>query len=416
MNLDLKQTQYLTHKPRVNPNYCSPRFCRGSLVNRFEVEIERNQMLSRVAVEILGQAAWRVAFSRNKYEAFEAFMDSFSWLAFGLALPTLILLPITKRLNVNLAKAFKTGNKALLNIPLQMLDKTFLSKAANRQQFMKLAGLQSSKNVGVLAEKLQKYKMGILFVDLAFFSLKNQLYFWGRNAFTEWWSHKKGFSGEFNLTNQQQREQNAAKFDTSAAKRKRISNTLGMITPFVLPALLLTAMRTKSATGIGGILKKALPLFNYHHAIYMSKWILLYNSLFNKQLTGVLASRDKHEVRETLIRAAVIDFFYYFGDDIFAGLAAKYFQNKYQKQLKNIKLYRTGILNLPIRKKMDLMLEEVAKQNNPRLTKLVNQLGRIQFRVGLLSTALMLGIGLTLANNWFTRQKLLREQQNNSLS
>lgn len=42
---------------------------------------------------------------------------------------------------------------------------------------------------------------------------------------------------------------------------------------------------------------------------------------------------------------------------------------------------------------------------------LAERLSRINFRIGILSTTVFLGIGTTLANNWFTNKKLLAEQQ-----
>ena len=50
---------------------------------------------------------------------------------------------------------------------------------------------------------------------------------------------------------------------------------------------------------------------------------MAWHGVFNFIIPGVFASRDKHELREHLSSMGVLYFFFFIGDSIFSGLAAK---------------------------------------------------------------------------------------------
>lgn len=392
---------------RSNPN-----FGRFSFAN-IEAEIARNEVLSRITIESIGFTPWRMALGRNKYERIEAFMDTAVWFLVGFALPLAIQAPVAKYVNNKLAKQFKLLNKTPLDIGLQHLEASQLTRLASKQQLAKKLGLRTLSKLPTLVKTIAMLKIGMIFLDLAFMSAKQFTYFWGRNKFTEWYSHKKGFSGEFNIASKKQLENNAKAIENSKSIRNRISAASGLIYPIVLPLLLWAGVRSKAGLGKGlvGKLKTMLPAFNYHRSIYMTKWVVMWNCIFGWNLIGLMSARDKHERREHLIRCAVVDFFYFMGDDFFAGLAGKYFQQKYKRQLGGIKLYKT-FAGLPVGKGLDELRDEAAKVGRKSVIKIVDNLARWNFRIGILSTALFLGIGITAANNWFTKKKLLAEQSN----
>jgi hypothetical protein len=120
----------------------------------------------------------------------------------------------------------------------------------------------------------------------------------------------------------------------------------------------------------------------------------------------ILSSRDKHELRENIVKQAVMDFFYFVGDDLISGVVAKRLQKKYSKQLKGIQLWRKGPWGIPLA----APYEQLFKTSQNPAQKLANQLSRKIFWSGLAGTALCLGIGLTLANNWYTKKRVLEEQ------
>ena len=385
-------------------------FGRFSFAN-IEAEVARNEVLSRVMIEALGFTPWRMMLGRNKYERIEAFMDTAVWFLIGFALPLAIQAPIAKYVNRKLAKQYKLLNKKPLEIGLQHLEASQLTRWASRQQLAKRLGLKTLSKLPLLIKTIAMFKIGMIFLDLAFMSAKQFSYFWGRNKFTEWYSHKKGFSGEFNTATQKQLENNANAIAESKLLRSRISTASGLLYPIVLPALLWAGVRSKTIWGKGvvGNLKKLLPAFNYHRSIYMTKWVVMWNCILGWNLIGLMSARDKHERREHLTRCAVVDFFYFMGDDFFAGLAGKYFQQKYKRQLGSIKLYKT-IAGFPVGKGLDELRDEAAKVGKKSVAKIVENLARWNFRIGIITTALFLGIGITAANNWFTKKKLLQEQ------
>jgi hypothetical protein len=362
-----------------------------------EGEVARNQVLSRVAIEGLGFTPWRMALARNPYERFEAFMDTFVWWVVGMGLPILIQAPLSRWYDKRIAKKYNLANPSLLKVGLEKLDRSYLAQASIRIAITKELGIKQVKYLPKVVNALILGKLLMIFIDLACMSAKQQLYFWGRNALTASLAKKKGFSGEFNIATSHQLAANAKAIESSEQTRKKISKMSGLMYPLILPLVLLGLMKSKAKIGQGvlGALKKMIPHFNYHNTIYMSKWVVFWNCLLGWNLTGFLAARDKHEQREQLTRCAVVDFFYFIGDDIFAGIAGKIFQNRY---------------GIPIGRNLDNIVADAQKTGQKRVLEIANRLGRWNFRIGLFTTAMFLGVGITLVNNWFTQRKVLEEQ------
>jgi len=380
---------------------------------RAEGEVARNNVLSRGFIEGLGVMPWRMAFARNKFERIEAFLDTFVWWVIGFALPILIQGPLSRRFTATLQQRYPMRNKAPLTLGLDQLERGAMQSGHTQNSVMKTLGIQYKKHLIPITKALTAMKLGMIFLDLACMSGKNQLYWWGRNKLTEYLSKKKGFSGEFNIASEQQREQNAKAIASSEKKRHRISSIIGVLYPVVLPLALWGLMRAKQPVGKGilGKLKKVLPAFNYHNSIYLTKWVVFWNCLMGWNLGGLLAARDTHERREHLVRCAILDFFFFVGDDVFAGIAGKMLQKRHAKSLKGVHLYKPSWFGVPLGRSLDAVAADAQRYKSPQLMALAERLSRINFRIGILSTTVFLGIGTTLANNWFTKKKLLAEQQ-----
>ena len=56
---------------------------------------------------------------------------------------------------------------------------------------------------------------------------------------------------------------------------------------------------------VGKRLFNGIKLLNYHKAIYMSKYLMLWHSIFNFVAPTLLSARDSHEFRERLNKALV---------------------------------------------------------------------------------------------------------------
>lgn len=184
-----------------------------------------------------------------------------------------------------------------------------------------------------------------------------------------------------------------------------------------LPLIVLAAVKSKQPLGKGllGRLKKLLPAVDYHDTIYMSRWVMFWSNLLTFNTVGYLAARSNNEKREHVVKSVILDVMWFLGDAVFAGLAGQHFQKKYHSQLGGVKLYKKGLLGVPIERSFSRIQADCAKLNIPkaskqRISKTLDKLARWQFRIGILSTSLLLGIGTTLANNYFTHQKLIEQQ------
>jgi len=380
-------------------------------LSRAEGEVARNQVLSRVAIELFFVPC-RMACARNKFERFEALMDTVVWWIMGMGLPLLVQWPLSKWYTRSILKPLSLAHKTPLNMPLEKLQAGFLKSAGNRMALCKELGLTQAKKLPRIVNLLILGKLAMVFVDLACMSAKNQVYFWGRNALTAALSKKKGFSGEFTIATAAQLAQNAKERAATEKQRRLLSMINGLTYPLTLPLILLGLLKApQSAKGsVLGKLKRLLPHFNYHNTIYMSKWVVFWNCLFGWNLTGLLSARDWHEKREHLMRCAVVDFFFFIGDDIFAGIAGKVLQNRYKKQLQGIKLYKPGWFGIPLGRELDHVIEDAGKSGRKSIAVIAEKLGRWNFRIGILTTSIFLGLGFSLINNWITKQKVLQEQ------
>ncbi|MEB3206755.1 MAG: hypothetical protein VKK59_05350 [Vampirovibrionales bacterium] len=378
-----------------------------------ESEIIKNQVLNRAVIENIGFLPWRTAFARNKFERVEALMDSVSWWVIGLALPLLIQIPLTRHLNPKITKQYQLSNKTPIAIGLEKLNWQVFKNPALKRQLCQELGLKNAAKLRPLMRQLTTIKLGMIFIDLFFMGLKQQLYFAARNWFTERWSHKKGFSGTFNLATDKQQTDNAKALEHGKKKREKLALIGNLFSVVALPLMLLGIMSRapKNTKSIAHKLKSVLPFVNYHKGVYLTKWLMLWLSAFGWNLSSYLYARDNNERRETITRSAFTDFFFVVGDDLFSGLAAWMFQKRHQKALDGVKLYERKWLGVPIGRMLDEVMVDAQKTGKKSVIALADQLARWHFRIGILTTSLFLGIGLTLMNNQVTKRKVLEEQK-----
>jgi hypothetical protein len=141
----------------------------------------------------------------------------------------------------------------------------------------------------------------------------------------------------------------------------------------------------------------------------MSKWVLLWATVTNRNVPHILFSRDSHEFRESMIRDISFDFFYFMGDDLFSGLFAKTAQKKHEKSLKGELLFKNQKrfgLTLPIARPYHKVFFELGQDaNNPAF-----KLARGIFWKGFLLTTACLSITTPIINIWLTKKKVTQEQ------
>ena len=391
----------------------------------WDVKLSKNEVYNRGFVEIFGFCSWQVIFARNHFERLERLLDTGSYLLLGTIAPLLLDKVANKYIKQHLLKkhpnAFIKGKAHLatpVDIPFECLDQAALKKGINKSSllFTKIQQRGLLTLPKGLANKILATKLGFLTFDLMALATVNQCFSWGKNWLTEKLSAQKGFSGILNLASQDYREKESQKMEASKDKKMKASLLIGFVGNALLPALLFIGLKNKTPIGAKNLMGKAKNLikaFNYTDTIYFSKFTLLWSTFFNYNISMILAARDKNELRETIIKQSLMDVFYFIGDDAISGWWAKKLQQKYAKQLKGIQLVKKGLWGLPIAKPSS----QIYKISNNPAQKLANQLSRQAFWAGLGGTTLCLGIAMTLANNWYTRKKIMQEDpQSNSNS
>lgn len=410
-----------------------------------DVMIAKNGVLSRTVIEVLGYHPFALALARNNYERLERFLDIACWIVASMGIP-LILEKVfngyltrqylAKTFKTNLLTPSKTQSIRPYEVPFEWLDKAGFAKrmAAYQRNPEKLRqlqklGVKSFKHLTPqLAKALLIGKIGIMFTDYFVMACKGQGYSWGKNLVTQKLSKKEGFSGEFSYTDEAFRAEKTEKFKEKQKKQLIQSLAIGFggafLTPLVTWGLLRNdqiSMNPKLSRGPMAGLKRLIPVLNPYKGVFMSRWGLLPHNIFNWNIPAILAARDGHELRELLVRAFVFDFFYFIGDDIFSGLAAKVFQKRYKDQLKGITLNgkpiqftKKSLLGIPVGVsfgEIHYHLNDGQLRHLPQNTKqLIQRLSRYQFWTGILTTALFFGVATTLLNNWYTRQRVEAEK------
>lgn len=393
------------------PTFATRRWSYRSLEN----EALRNEVINRLFIDIFGYQLWLGAFARNNFERLENVLGAVAFLGFGIAVPILVQKKLARLYEKYLAKRFKIKSpKGLLNTPFEQLDKAAITKLPEQRAFAKQWGV-GTKRVMPLRHWVLAAKLAIIGVDMLFLMSQNLFYVWGRNALTEHLSKKQGFSGEFNVAVDTQLTKNNQGYQKNKKLMQKLSGISWGVGVFGLPALILGALHSKKTTGVMKALKKLTKAFNYHNTIYMSRWVMFWSTLFGFNIMTILGARSPNERREAITKAIMLDLLFYVGDTVFAGMAGKYFQNKYKEQLQGIRLYKKGWLGTPLERPLhqinaDPKLKRLSKAARLVTEKTLDKLARWNFRIGIVTTSLLLGVGTILANNAFTRKRLRAQQ------
>jgi len=421
----------LTPELSLTAKYNRPRF---GAVGRmpWDVWVAQNQVLNREIIDIFGYEIPAVALARNKFERLERFLDGALWVLIGICAPILLDKGLNTRWTKGLIKdfnpaflpkpqfqkLFKNPKDAIyrpVGIPFELLDKANRfnpgSKALNTISAYGLKSLPEK-----LADKLLNYKLLILWVDLLVMASKGQIYYWGKNWITEKWSGKKGFVGEFTYATDDYLKRKSAKHEQTKKTKQYLSLIMSYGSASLLPALLWGLLKSKTPAGrknLIGTIKRVIPALNYFHVVYMSRWVMLWHNFFNWNLLGLIAARDSHELRETATKMFTADFFGFVADDVFKAFLGKFLQHRYKDKLKGIPLVKKGVLGIPrgiSLHEFEDMAKRLTHQKQKDILPLAQKLIRINFWSSLAFASLGMGVTVNLLNNWYTKQKVLREQ------
>lgn len=380
----------------------------------WDVALSRYHLANRFVLNFFGVAVWDIGFSRNKYERLEHVLSLVNVWAFGIGLPILIQLAWCKKLTQQLQKQFRLSKTAKpFEIPFEYLEHhQFRKITAGKNILLKPFGITSANKLNPAFQRaVLKGKIAFLLFDMLALALRGILFYYGRNWLTEKLSGKKGFSGTLEYANDDYRKKVSQNYDDKKKKRLLQTTYISLIGSIILPIAMQATLLSKAKVGQGvlGLFKQVIPKFNYTSAVYMSKWVMLYSMLFHYHLPKLMFSRDKHEFRENLVRSVVYDMFYFIGDDIFSGLASKYFQKVNRKKLGNFKIMKERKF-LGFKFPSAVSFFQVFQQVGQNPKNLAFKLARKSYWLGFIGTTACLGVSLPLLNMWYTKKRVMQEQ------
>ena len=424
-------------------------------------------LFERTFVDFFGYSLWSILVSRNIFEAMEKFGDWAAWFVAGVVFPATVLKPYSRYATRKIKAAFdlptttsqavsplvssetlgqtsfksriqnsvaqathkvKTAFRLLtteteaspLQIPLEMLEQSgfktrledLLAKEAlgDPEVLRQLTqfGLKSFEQLTPqLAHKVTLTKLLIVGADLLALATKGQTYAWVKNWAIAKLSGREGFSGKFGLASKDYLAQQAQQYQKNKHLKIMRSLIIGFSAALLFPFLLLGTIKAPSRKNpIISFLKDRLSAFNYSDIVYMSKWVLLWHNLFNWSLPTLMASRDRDEFRENLVKLATFDAFFFIGDDLISGVYAHCAQKALQHPLETPILKYTRWFKLP----RLIRLEEVFQKVNGNTKTLAYRLARQSMFAGLIGTTLCLGITTPLLIQLYTKKNVTREQ------
>lgn len=386
----------------------------------WDVYLATNQLANRAVMDTVSTGG-KMLVARNKNERIEKCISLGGYWLSSLILPTILELFINKRYKARYRTA-KQGNPIAL--PFEALeenavkaiianptDKVLAKYGLSAEKLKKDFGLAKVTDFNhTLVKKVRRVKLAIMAVDFAFVATKGALLYRFRNWYTAKTSGKKGFVGEFNYTNEAFRKKQEDDFNKAEAKRqKRLISNISTFTGAILaPVLMAATLKSTAVKGPIGFIKKHLPKFNYTDAIFMSRWLIFWQAAFSYEVPKLMAARDSHEFRESLVDLGMFNFLYFGGDALISGLLAQRVMRK--KGLEGMK----GVsLTKPVKIfgrqfQAAVPYQEIYKQVSGSKHPAFKAARNIFF-VGLLGSATALAL-FNMANYTFTRLKAEKQQ------
>ena len=327
----------------INNNYLNNRIdnkqiCYGN-ISVFDAvkNIESNLLLNKGITEVGGFIIPQAIMANNKDESIERSFKSSLYFLITFISP-IVLLPLFNRKalsHYNISKNFKNDEKRILEVSKEYLTKDgeYLKRGIelkSQELFGNTKGFNSIiEKYGNDTEKLRKDLISahtaIHFTDLLTTNLMVASYPWLGNLFTQYRTKRSGYSGTYKMADEEFTKKTASK--TNETKKLRQALTLGLT---IIPALTLPILLKKGMlnglTSNNKVLKwfnKNAEMFDYKKAMYMSRATALALWLTGDYLPNMLASRDKYELKDNLIRITLMDVFFWGGDLLLKKVLAK---------------------------------------------------------------------------------------------
>lgn len=313
-------------------------------------ELESNVILSRAIIDLVGCDVPWVIMANNNQERIERARRYA--IVFVLAfMSPMALLPVLNRTvmknTAKLTKKFWSNNHKAIHLSNEFLvsaektkegleklaketemgpiEKFFYKVTGRKQAEQKLNLEELLENAGgdweKLRKKLIKAKNEVLFADFITSGVPLGAMGFINNYLTKKKTGQAGFSAEFKMADKGVVEKRADDYERNKNKRylSFAALALGISTAFAL--ITKHGLTSQSKKGLAGFVKKHANITNYKSGIYMSRIPFLALMVINHG--GLLmASRNKTEAKDTLIRMGTGDVIFFGGDLLLASLFA----------------------------------------------------------------------------------------------
>ena len=319
--------------------------------------VQSNTLLNRGLLEAGGVVIPQIIMSNNSNEAFERGALELIYSAIAFLSPLFFLPKFNKYFlkKSGIVKDFNGVEKKILEVSKKYLtkDAELMIKGINEtahkldkgkdthtKAFNKI--LERFQNKEELRQRLLKTHQNIYTSDFLTTAWMLGISPWIIQEYTEHKTNKKGYSGAFNLKEQDFDEK---KYKSEKHIKMALNILVATIPAIVVPKIVTKAIGKdiaqylksqnlfkKSYGKFLNAIKKNASNFDYTNSIFMSKTIFALIWLFSDYPNGLICSRDKYERKDRAIRYGAMNLMFFGGDlvlnGIFGKLADKYLGTK----------------------------------------------------------------------------------------
>ena len=323
-------------------------FKNGTLFNA-TANIESNILLNKGITDLGGFVIPQAIMSNNKDESIERVFKSALYFLMTFVSP-FVLLPLINKAALkhhNITKIFNNNDKRILEVSKKYLtkDEKYLEKGI-KEKSIELFGNEKGfnsildrykNNIGKLRQDLINAHTAIHFTDFLTTNLMVASIPWLGNILTKYRTNRSGYSGTYKMADEDFTKQAAQKHDKTKKIRQIATLGIAILPSMIIPPLVKKGMKSgNNATGkIIRWFNQNADKFDYKDAIFMSRLTALTMWLTSDYFPYQLASRDKYEYRDCLIRGTSIGLVFWGGDLLLKRLFAK----------SSDKLFKTNIMN-----------------------------------------------------------------------
>ncbi|HBG49746.1 MAG TPA: hypothetical protein DDW90_09660 [Cyanobacteria bacterium UBA9971] len=295
--------------------------------------IESNTVANRGILDIGGWLAPNVLMANNKDERKERLNKHGGYFLLAVLSPfvfmplanrsSLKLLGVTKNLFGKESHIIQLSKKKLANNAGEMvkgieelgkkgIENLFGKKIKIEKEFKAILNRFPDKEE--LRKKLiaaQKFQFMADFIPLGFIAGSIP---WMTNDITKKQTGRSGFTAEFEMADKQYTEKMAEKHEKTKHKKMLAACAITLGNTLLIPTIVAKSLTTKTPGSFASVIKRNAHLFDYTKGIFVSLLPYFLIDVFADIPHWILASRDKHEMKDTSVRFGVALSIFFGGD------------------------------------------------------------------------------------------------------